>query len=229
MKASCSFLCLVALPLALSSQEPQEDDAPPPLPDKWPSQSAPESNEDSSSAPDPSSNAAEETFSEPGILQTKSTTYRDVEVLRVTANLVYVRHSRGMASIPLSELPSAYLNLITALDMVPSPSEPPAPAQKSSSSLKVASATQRGKAPERSVVKPTHYIIIPRRPINLPGRNPVAIPRGLPPGGLIPLNHPNVFPNTLSDPHQRELARRDLFLNSRNLPAAPSINPPIAH
>lgn len=164
------------------------------------------------------------------VLDTGKHVYEQVIVLRVTPTHIFFRHSRGMASLPISQLPPEVRVQIE--DRIPQAEQtsPDAPAGKAAPA-----SPPRGKtapppawthpplkeAPRTPAIRTRPlWVVYPIRnhcPSPL-GTGTFPGPRGLPLSWFVV--HPCVYPQTLANPDWRKLAERDFFLTAaRHNPA----------
>lgn len=163
------------------------------------------------------------------VLDTGRHVFEDVVVLRVTSTHIFFRHSRGVASLPIAQLPpEARVQIESRM-----PRQPAAPSQVPSQPAAPPPAAPPAPGETAKPVSPKQAL--PRSPatrsvtlwVTLPAARPCPSPLGTGafpgPRGL-PLNwfhvHPCVYPQSLMNPEWRRLAERDFFLTAaRHNPA----------
>ena len=163
-------------------------------------------------------------------LDTGRHVYEDVSVIRVTPTHLLFRHSTGVASLPISQLPPEVRVQVEGRIPPQNTSIP------ESSSSKPSGASSSAPAPSKTVpARRPAPKEVPRAPaiktrplwIVYPVQNACPSPLGTGtfpgPRGL-PLNwfhvHPSVYPQTVVNPEWRRLAEQDFFITAaRNNPA----------
>lgn len=156
------------------------------------------------------------------VLDTGHHVYEGVNVIRVTPTHLFFRHSRGITSLPISQLPPEVRVQVEGRIPQPKSSQTPsaAPAAKPSPPPEPLPREQK-QIPRTPPIRTRPLWIL--YPIQNTNPSPLGTgtcpgPRGLPPNWF--LVHPSVYPQSLMNPDWRRLAERDFFITAaRNNPA----------
>jgi hypothetical protein len=163
--------------------------------------------------------AADESPTFGSILDTGRHVFQDVQVIRVTPTHLFFRHSQGVASLPISQLPPEVRVQIEgrtpqAQPNLPQPAPQPSglvPPAAPQAPAPVTKPFPSKSLPCKPVTKRTLWVL---RPAQNSCRSPLgtgAFPgiRGLPFNWFVV--HPCVFPQTLVNSEWRDLAKRDFL------------------
>jgi len=160
-------------------------------------------------------------------LDTGRHVYENVEVIGIRGSNLFFRHSRGLASLPISKLPPQVRvqleDRIAAEEPPPEPAQPadPTPANPNRETAGEEAGPGKGSAvvPVRVARKPATVFLVIRRQHPSPlGTGTYRGPRGLPLNWFVV--HPAVYPQSLANPEWRRLAELDFRITAaRNNPA----------
>ena len=156
------------------------------------------------------------------VLDTGRHVYEGVNVIRVTPTHSFFRHSRGITSMPISQLPPEVRVQIESRIPKPQSSQTPAPAPSAKPEPAPVPMPREEKQVPRTPPFRTRplWILYPIQNANPSplGTGTIPGPRGLPPSWFHV--HPSVYPQSLANPEWRRLAERDFFITAaRNNPA----------